>query len=59
MSAGTVWVQIGQWTCPLMLFATSAFMAFASLHPTQNWWRGLYQNRKYFSINRRAVAQTA
>jgi hypothetical protein len=46
MSAGTVWVQIGQWACPLVWFSMSAFMAFPSLHPTQNKEHGLYQIRK-------------
>ena len=32
-------------------------MAFASFHPTQYWWRGFYQNRKYFSMNCRTVAR--
>src|ERR1044071_8617543 len=27
ISAGTVWVQIGQCTCPFVWFSTSAFMA--------------------------------
>ena len=29
MSAGTVWVQIGQWTCPLVWFSRIAFMTFS------------------------------
>ena len=28
ISAGTVWVQIGQCTCPFVWFSTSAFIGF-------------------------------
>lgn len=46
ISAGTVWVQIGQWTSPIMWFSTGAFIALPSLHPTHSPLQGLYQNRK-------------
>ena len=35
MLAGTVWVQMGQWACPLIWFSMSAFMALSSLHRTK------------------------